>query len=263
MNSVNNSYQRIIRKQRIFFVIILMIVVMVYTGSAVKAYWEQPTGTVFMSEEMAIPTLTENVHEQSREYEEPYLEAISYVEDENLYVGEYKTVQYPVPGYVRVTVLDLYRDGELESSRKLDSEVVRKASPKVVHYGTKVKPEYIYPVTSYVFTSGFGPRWGTNHNGVDLAVPTGTKVMATADGQVVQAGWNGGYGISVYIDHGNGVVSRYGHMSEAKVSVGQKVSQGEVIGLSGSTGDSTGPHVHFELRINGNPVDPTGYVTVE
>lgn len=109
-------------------------------------------------------------------------------------------------------------------------------------------------------SSTFGPRWGRMHNGLDIAVPTGTPVKSAADGRVTFAGWNGGYGILVIVDHGNGVETRYAHNSRLNVKVGQKVSRGQVIAYSGNTGNSTGPHLHFEIRYRNNPVNPQTYL---
>jgi murein DD-endopeptidase MepM/ murein hydrolase activator NlpD len=117
----------------------------------------------------------------------------------------------------------------------------------------------IWPVDGPV-TSGFGVRWGRMHSGIDIAVPSGTPVHASASGVVVYAGWMSGYGNLVAIDHGGGLATAYAHNSSLLVSVGQHVSQGDVISLSGSTGHSTGPHVHFEVRVNGVPVDPLQYL---
>ena len=117
----------------------------------------------------------------------------------------------------------------------------------------------VWPVHG-VFTSGFGWRWGRMHEGIDLAVPTGTPVVAAASGTVVVAGWLGGYGNLVVIDHGNGIATAYGHNTSVTVSYGQSVAQGQLVAYSGSTGHSTGPHVHFEVRVNGTPVDPLGYL---
>ena len=182
-----------------------------------------------------------------------------YIYDGEMYEGEYEVISEGCEGTTEVTVRCAYFNGEVLTRKTIESEVVSEAESRVVHIGTKERPDYIMPVDGYVFTSGFGPRWGRNHNGIDLAVPVGTDVHAAADGVVIQSGWNDGYGISVYIDHGNGVVTRYGHMSSNDVSVGQYVEQGEYIGLSGNTGDSTGPHMHFEMRIGGEAVDPLGY----
>jgi murein DD-endopeptidase MepM/ murein hydrolase activator NlpD len=117
----------------------------------------------------------------------------------------------------------------------------------------------IWPVHGPV-TSGFGRRWGRMHEGIDIAVPSGTPVVASASGTVITAGWLGGYGNLVVIDHGNGLATAYGHNSSLAVGGGQQVAQGQVIAYSGSTGHSTGPHVHFEVRVNGTPVDPLGYL---
>ena len=121
------------------------------------------------------------------------------------------------------------------------------------------RPGFIWPVHGVV-TSGFGWRWGRLHAGIDIAVGSGTPVVAAAGGTVVIAGWLGGYGNLVVIDHGNGIATAYGHNSGVTVGVGQFVAQGQLIAYSGSTGHSTGPHVHFEVRINGLPVDPMGYL---
>jgi murein DD-endopeptidase MepM/ murein hydrolase activator NlpD len=118
---------------------------------------------------------------------------------------------------------------------------------------------FVWPVHG-VLTSTYGWRWGRMHEGIDLAVPTGTPVVAAAAGTVIVAGWMGGYGNLVVIDHGNGIATAYGHNSSVAVSYGQSVAQGQLISYSGSTGHSTGPHVHFEVRVNGSPVDPLGYL---
>jgi murein DD-endopeptidase MepM/ murein hydrolase activator NlpD len=98
------------------------------------------------------------------------------------------------------------------------------------------------------------------HKGQDIAAPIGTPVMATADGTIVVAGWQRGYGWVVYIDHGNGISTRYGHLSRIDVEIGQTIKRGEQLGLVGSTGRSTGPHLHYEVRINGQPVSPLLYL---
>ena len=103
-------------------------------------------------------------------------------------------------------------------------------------------------------------RWGRLHAGVDIAVPTGTPIRAAASGTVAIAGWIGGYGNYTCIQHGGGIATCYGHQSSIGVSVGQHVSQGQVIGAVGCTGHCFGPHVHFEVRVNGTPVDPMGYL---
>jgi murein DD-endopeptidase MepM/ murein hydrolase activator NlpD len=118
---------------------------------------------------------------------------------------------------------------------------------------------FVWPVHG-VLTSGFGWRWGRMHEGVDIAVSSGTPVVAAKAGVVIVAGWMGGYGNLVVVDHGGGVATAYGHNTSVTVGVGQLVAQGQLIAYSGNTGHSTGPHVHFEVRINGGAVDPMGYL---
>ncbi len=118
------------------------------------------------------------------------------------------------------------------------------------------------PVSRVRLTSRYGYRVhpvtgrGSNHSGIDLAVSTGTPVVATADGEVRIARYQGAYGLLVAVDHGDGVQTRYAHLSSVSVSPGQSVREGELIGRSGSTGRSTGPHLHYEVRVNGASVDP-------
>jgi len=117
----------------------------------------------------------------------------------------------------------------------------------------------IWPVNGPV-TSPFGMRWGRMHEGIDIGVGYGTPIHAAASGRVIYAGWMSGYGNLVAIDHGRGLSTAYGHQSRIAVSNGQTVSQGQVIGYVGCTGHCFGPHLHFEVRINGTPVDPMGYL---
>lgn len=117
----------------------------------------------------------------------------------------------------------------------------------------------IWP-TSGVLTSSYGPRWGRQHQGIDIAAPTGTAVWAAQSGTVVSAGQLGGYGNMVLIDHGNGFTTIYAHLSEIWVSAGESVGQGGNVGAMGCTGSCTGPHLHFETRVNGIPQDPMLYL---
>lgn len=123
------------------------------------------------------------------------------------------------------------------------------------------KTNYIgsLPVSGRI-TSPFGPRWGKLHTGVDIAASVGTNVYASMSGKVIFSGCNGAYGNLVIIDHGNGFQSYYAHNSKLLVKVGQTVAKGDHIAESGNTGNSTGPHCHFEIRKNGVPVNPLNYV---
>ena len=115
-------------------------------------------------------------------------------------------------------------------------------------------------------SSGFGVRSDpflgrpALHSGLDFRSSTGDPVRATANGKVVTSGWQGGYGRMIEIDHGNGLATRYGHLSEINVKVGDLIKIGQVIGAVGSTGRSTGPHLHYETRIDGDPVDPQKFL---
>lgn len=123
----------------------------------------------------------------------------------------------------------------------------------------------IWPVKGYL-TSGFGPRRAPTagasrlHKGLDISNRIGTPISAPARGAVTFSGSDGAYGISVRIDHGNGIVTRYAHMQKTLVKVGDYVQRGDVIGALGNSGRSTGPHLHYEVIINGTPVDPMRYI---
>jgi murein DD-endopeptidase MepM/ murein hydrolase activator NlpD len=119
---------------------------------------------------------------------------------------------------------------------------------------------FVWPVLGPV-TSPFGWRWGRMHEGIDIGASSGTPIRAAASGTVIYAGWLGGYGNLVVIDHGGGIATAYGHQSSIAAGYGASVAQGQVIGYVGSTGHSTGPHLHFEVRVNGLPQDPLGYLS--
>lgn len=122
------------------------------------------------------------------------------------------------------------------------------------------------PLNTATFTSGYGVRsdpfrgQAAMHAGIDLAAPTGTAVYATADGMVERAQWEGGYGNMVQVDHGKGLATRFGHLSRILVHPGQTVHRGDLIALVGSTGRSTGPHLHYEVRIDGHAVNPVPFL---
>jgi murein DD-endopeptidase MepM/ murein hydrolase activator NlpD len=131
-----------------------------------------------------------------------------------------------------------------------------KPAPKPV-----LAPNYIWPAAGTV-TSEFGPRWGRMHQGLDIAGPVGTPIVAAADGVVISSGWtDGGYGNLVKIQHPSGSVTFYGHNQSLLVKKGESVKQGQAIAKMGSTGRSTGPHLHFEIRLpKQGPVNPVAYL---
>ena len=168
-------------------------------------------------------------------------------------------------GYHEVTAMVTKRNGTEESREMIFEEVIREPVCKKVEVGTQTPPTYIKPLSGGRQTSGYGRRKAptkgasTNHQAIDWATPTGTAIWASSGGTVTVAGWQSGYGYVVYINHPDGNQTRYGHLSKILVSTGQKVKQGQKIALSGNTGRSTGPHLHFELRVGGRPVNPYNY----
>ncbi len=199
-------------------------------------------------------------------YEEDYEAEIIYVDNDDWYTNQTQTLQEPSAGHRKVVADVAYRNKEEVSREILKEEITYEAVPKVVERGTKIPPTYIKPISGGRLSSQFGRRRAptrgasTYHKGVDWATPVGTAVMASSTGTVAKAGWGSGYGYVVYINHGDGRQTRYGHLSKVLVSQGQTVTQGQKIALSGNTGVSTGPHVHFEILINGSQVNPFDYL---
>ena len=210
---------------------------------------------------VSVPSAAVQILVQKQEtYKEDYYADIVYEDDGEMFIGESEVVQEGQAGTHTVTDLVTYK-GDAEYDREQLQETVQVAAvAQVVRRGTKSRPSYMYPCTNWPITSRFGYRWGRLHAGTDVGVMTGTTVRASRAGQVTVAGWLGGYGNCVMIDHGDGVTTVYGHLSEITVTVGEYVDQGERVALSGNTGRSTGPHLHFEIRINGTPVDPEPYL---
>ncbi len=200
---------------------------------------------------------------------ETFAETIKYkteiVESDQYYKDEEFVQTQGEDGKMKVIARVTRLNGELSEREDLETEVIKEVVNKVIVKGTKEKPKtegtgtFIRPVNVAVY-SGFGWRWGRMHEGIDLPAPTGTPIHAADGGTICRAGWYYGYGLCVEIDHGGGVITRYGHCSKLDVSVGDKVFQGQVIAKVGNTGHSFGSHCHFEIRINGSPVDPQKYV---
>ncbi len=183
--------------------------------------------------------------------------------DAGLYIGESITVTEGQAGSSVVESQSIYKNGAFESSRVLSENVVVKPVAQVVRVGTKpkdvLKSGLLYPLSG-TLSSPFGERWGRMHEGIDIAVPVGTSVKAAECGTVIFAGDGGTYGNLVKIDHGNGVVTAYAHLDKITVSKGQAVNCNTEIALSGNTGRSTGPHLHFEVVKNGIPLNPNTYL---
>jgi murein DD-endopeptidase MepM/ murein hydrolase activator NlpD len=185
--------------------------------------------------------------------------------DDRLLLGEKQVITRGEPGERIVTYL-ITRENGLETGRQvLEQKIVREATNEVVAMGSMTLlasrggGRLSWPCSGGI-TSPFGTRWGRVHEGIDIGAGYGYNVTAAAGGTVISAGWNGGYGNAVQISHGGGLVTHYAHLSSIEVSVGQTVERGELIGLVGSTGNSTGPHLHFEVLLNGQPSNPLNYL---
>ncbi len=190
----------------------------------------------------------------------------TYTSNPNEYMGTNETTNYGADGVKEITATVTKVNG-LEIDRVIESEVVIKDPiSAVISKGIKALPSkgatgtFISPLTEYNITSYFGPRWNASHRGIDMAANYGSSVRASDGGVVTTSGWHSSYGYLIEIDHGNGIKTRYAHNSKLIVSVGDYVSQYQEISKVGSTGNSTGPHVHFEIIINGSVVNPLDYI---
>lgn len=198
--------------------------------------------------------------------EESYEAPIVYINNDDWFTTKQVTLTDPSAGYRKIVSDVTYKNETAVDRVIVKEEVLIEAVAKVVERGTKVPPTFIKPLSGGRISSGFGYRsspggiGSTNHKGIDYATPIGTSIYASCGGKVAQAGWSGGYGYMVLITHPDGSQTRYAHLSKILVSAGQYVSQGEKIALSGSTGNSTGPHLHFEIILNGQPVNPLNYL---
>ncbi len=218
----------------------------------------------------SVPYLTMTVVQQER-----YVDSVAFdVEDTpspDIYVGDYKVTSPGQYGAADTVANVTYVNGQETERTVLSAVTLRQPVTEHRLQGTKPKPitaasgTFRWPTTGRI-SSRFGGRsspggiGSTNHKGIDIAVPYRTPIYAADGGTVTYSGWMGGYGYLVQIDHGNGYVTRYGHNSSLTVSVGQKVYKGQQIARAGSTGNSTGNHCHFEVRLNGVAKNPLNYL---
>ncbi len=218
----------------------------------------------------SVPYLTMTVVQQER-YVEDVMYDIEYTDSDSMYKGDYKVTSKGQFGAADVVANVTYVNGEEIERDVLSSVTLRDPVTEQRLQGTKERPTWLptgtfrWPVSGRI-TSYFGGRrspggiGSTNHKGIDIAAPRGTAVCASDGGTVTYAGWMGGYGYLVRINHGNGYETYYGHNSSLTVSVGQKVYKGQQIARVGSTGNSTGNHCHFEVRYNGVSKNPLNYL---
>jgi len=214
------------------------------------AYYKYYAISVDKEEKVYVATYdeAEQVVNKLKEKNSNNKDKLSIIEKYNTSLETFKTVDECVTAlYVKKVVVNNYvvaATGMNTSSQKIDLGI-----------------SLIRPVSG-VITSRFGTRWGRSHKGVDIGASTGTTIYAAASGTVTvsQTGYNGGYGNYVMISHGNGVETLYGHCNTLLVSKGQSVTQGQAIATVGSTGQSTGPHLHLEIRVNGVAQNPQNYL---
>lgn len=196
---------------------------------------------------------------EAMSYDEAIEPPVEYQKNDKEYKDYRKTIQEGMAGLKKVTA-NIVKTNGLETGREVVSEeVLTEPTKTIVVVGTRTLPAFRLPVYGRL-TSGYGPRWGSTHTGIDLAASTGTSVKASESGKVTFSGWGGGYGYLVKIQHADGFETYYAHNSRLYVKVGQKVNKGDTIAASGNTGNSTGPHVHFEIRRYGNSLNPFKYL---
>lgn len=219
---------------------------------------------------ITVVTVEEATYTEKIQYDVAYENSSAY------YQGDYRTKRSGVYGELEVVAM-VYKENGIESDKEIISEtVVKEPTTKIVYRGTKDPPPrigtgtfgYPYDTSRGYITSSFGMRYHPiyreyrRHTGIDIGLPTGSLVYAADGGKVIYSGYKGGYGLMIQIDHGANIETIYGHLSKSYVSVGDMVYKGQKIALSGNTGTSTGPHLHFEVRKIGVPVEPDDYINV-
>jgi len=186
-------------------------------------------------------------------------------EDASMPKGEEETSQEGVNGERLVHYIVTKQNGSETTKEVLTEKIIKEPVNEIIIKGTKVIPSrgtgnLAWPAVGGYISSGLGQRWGKLHKGIDIARPSDRTIKAADNGRVISAGYSGGYGNKVVIDHNNGMKTVYAHLSSISVSVGQVVSQGQKLGVMGSTGNSTGIHLHFEVYENGNLKNPENYL---
>jgi murein DD-endopeptidase MepM/ murein hydrolase activator NlpD len=202
------------------------------------------------------------VEKRAETIEVPY--EVSYVEDATMKAGLKETIVPGENGLKEVTYLTTRINGEFKEEAAAAETIIRPSTKAVVKKGTKIIPgvgtgTFAWPVYRAKLTSDYGKRWGRFHPGTDM-VSESTTIMAADHGKTVFAGWKNGYGRCIIIDHQNGYSTLYGHLSKLEVNEGEVVQKGEKIGIMGTTGNSTGVHLHFEVRRGEEQENPLNYL---
>lgn len=211
------------------------------------------------SEEYSIEIITESTELKS-------IEPSTKIENtEEMYIGQSNIIEGQ-QGLSSVTSRKTYINGEEESNVIINETIINEPKSKIIYRGCKNpigdKVEFLsHPTRGGDITSGFGERWNSFHSGMDIGKPIGDPVEAAIDGCVKEAGYNEfGYGNLVILEHQNGIQTYYAHLDSINVVEGQTINKGQIIGTVGNTGISTGPHLHFELRVDGEPINPVEYI---
>jgi murein DD-endopeptidase MepM/ murein hydrolase activator NlpD len=221
----------------------------------------KPGQEIYLAKEKPLVTV---VTKKEIVYNEEIPFDTKFTKDDKLFVNQSKVLVNGEKGLKEIRAVVISENG-VEVKREVKEEkILKNPVSKIVAVGSK-RVSYVatgyfnYPARGTI-TSRFGPRWGGFHTGVDIAAPYGSPIYASDGGTVIFAGWESGYGYLVKIDHHNGYVTYYGHASKLLVKAGDKVEKGQKIALVGATGHATGPHVHFEVRKNGVPLDPMRFL---
>lgn len=216
---------------------------------------DQPLNVTVTKPLIAVKVVTEKYRVETIDFQQVKQE------DASMLKGESKVTQQGKAGEKRVLYTITSQNGMRTSKEVINETVTAEPVNHVTVIGTKVIPSrgtgsFTWPTNGGYVSSYMGPRYDGFHRGIDIARPSGYTIKATDNGVVTAAGWEGSYGNRIVIDHNNGYKTLYAHLSSMSVSVGQVVAQGVAIGVMGSTGNSTGTHLHFEVQLNGALVNP-------
>ncbi len=220
----------------------------------------QPLVVMVPEPELTVTSTEKVIYTKKIEHENDY------VNSEDEYVGTHTVIDEGRDGLVEIRAEVKKINGKIVSTEIFEETTIIEPIRGTLTKGTKRLPittatgTFEYPVIYFTLTSPFGYRWGRLHKGIDMAGPIGTPILASDGGRVLAAGWDGAYGYSVTIDHGNGYTTKYAHCNQLYVEAGDDVAQYEQIAEIGNTGNSTGPHCHFEIREWGMPRNPMDYL---
>ena len=249
------------------------------SGDSFNSILSQDEAEEKLLENITVITTEEITEQKSIQYEQEYKT------DPDMYAGEIKTETEGRNGTKEITKRIIRENGQQIEETVVDETVIEEPQQEVILTGTKqydgygggepayidegvsYDPDAVYgtlcvPVEQVYISSHFGPRWGRMHRGTDFALAQGSSIYAADDGEVYFAGECGSYGNLVKIDHGNGMQTYYAHCSQLLVSEGEQVCKGQKIALVGATGNSTGPHLHFEVIIGGVCADPVAFMDI-